>query len=162
MKNLMILGCLFATLGSASAQSQRFPMDQRIQLSEPCASVAKWLTQGFAPAGHWQLRSYEQGLGLLTFKLLDMPLSKADVRAYVDDPKAKNVRGDQVAFTLRNLVSSSLSFDSAPASSGESCTIAAGIKFVGKDGQSFLSRGTAEAGILDAIDARYKAHGLDY
>jgi hypothetical protein len=157
-----MISCLLAGLGSASAQNQPYPTEHRMQLSESCPLVAKWLSQGTVSGAHWQLEGYDQGLGILTFKVIDMSLTKADIRQLIDNPKAKNVHIDEVVFTLRSLVSSSLSFDGGRPSPGDSCTIAMAIKFVGKDGQRFYSNGIGEAQMLQVFDARYKAHGLDY
>ena len=109
--------------------------------------------------------SYSPELGTLTFAVNSSlgNLSKADLRRYVDAPgKAKNVRVNQVMFTLRSLVTSALSFEGAKPSSGESCTISAAIKFVAKDGKAAETNGKMEADLLKILKDRYVEHGLDY
>ncbi len=145
------------------AFGQQYPTSHRIQISEPCSQMAKWLTQVLASGGHWRMLRYDPELGTLNFKVLSSGrLSKADIRQYLDDKKAKNVHIDEVHFTLRSLVSSTLSFDNAPASKGDSCTIAAAIMYVAKDGSVALSSGNGEAELLQRIQTRYSEHGLDY
>jgi hypothetical protein len=93
---------------------------------------------------------YEPELETLSFKVISLgDLSKAETRQYLDDKKAKHVRVDEVYLTLRSLVSSTLSFDNTPRSTGDSCTIAAAaVMYVAKDGSGALSNGnTAEAGM---------------
>jgi hypothetical protein len=159
MNRLIVFGGLVCAL----AFGQQYPTSQRIQISEPCPQIAKWLTQGLAAGAHWRLLSYEPELGTLSFKVIATgDLGKADTRQYLDDKKAKHVHIDEVHFTLRSLVSSTLSFDDAPRSTGDSCTIATAIMYVAKDGSVPFSSGNGEAEILKRIQTRYAEHGLDY
>jgi hypothetical protein len=145
------------------AFGQEYPTSHRIQISEPCPQIAKWLTQALAAGAHWRMLRYDRELGTLNFTVIDSgDLSKADIRQYLDDKKAKHVHIDEVHFTLRSLVSSTLSFDNAPHSTGESCTIAAAIMYVAKNGSVALSSGNGEAELLQRIQTRYAEHGLDY
>lgn len=147
-------------LAARAAARAQYPTSQRIQLSESCPSVAKWLTQGFAPGAHWQMLSYEPELGTLSFNVLGMAdLSKANTRQYVDG-KPKQVHIVGVIFTLRSLVTSTLS-SGDQTSSGDSCTIASAFKLMGKDGVAF-SNGGMEAMLLDTLQKRYAEHGFDY
>lgn len=159
MKRLLVLGGLVCAL----AFGQQYATSQRIQISEPCPQIAKWLSQAFASGAHWQMLRYEPELGTMSFKVIASgDLGKADTRQYLDDKKAKHVHIDEVHFTLRSLVSSTLSFDNAPRSTGNSCTIAVAIMYVAKDGSLPLSSGNGEAELLQRIQTRYAEHGLDY
>jgi hypothetical protein len=140
-----------------------YPTSQRIQIPEPCPLVAKWLAQAFSAGSHWQMLSYAPDVGTLTFKVIDMALTKGDIRRYViADKKTSNVHVDQVVVTLRSLVTSTLSFDNAHHSSADSCTIAFAFKLVSKDGTVFGSNGNLETEILQRLKARYAEKGLDY
>ncbi|MEO8049440.1 MAG: hypothetical protein ABI833_03405 [Acidobacteriota bacterium] len=57
---------------SAPASYPQYPASQRIQISEDCRLVAKWLTQGIAPGSHWQLLRYDSDLGVLIFKIVNL------------------------------------------------------------------------------------------
>jgi len=105
---------------------------------------------------------YEPDLGTLTFKIVSSPnLTKEQARFGVAD-KARNVHIAQVAFTLRSLVTSTLSFGDNQRPEGDSCTIAAAFKFAAKDGTPLTSSGKMEAELLKLLKDRYEEHGLDY
>jgi hypothetical protein len=111
------------------------------------------------------MQRYEPDLGILTFKIIDMNLTKSDLRSgqWIDyDPKARNVHAEELVVTLRSLVTSTLSFDNAKPSTADSCTIAAAFKFVGKEGRTFGCSGVAEKEVLQRVKDRYAEHGLDY
>jgi len=159
MKRLMLM--LVYTLACYAQQPDSYPTSGRIQISESCPQVAKWLTQAFIAGAHFRMPNYEAELGTLTFGVVDSPvLSKAEVVRYIDG-RAKGVRIEGLAFTLRSLVSSTLSFDGANTSGGDSCTISSAFKFVGKNGVAF-SNGTMEKELLGKVQKLYKEHGLDY
>jgi hypothetical protein len=65
-------------------------------------------------------------------------------------------------FTLRSLVTSTLSFGNTPLSKDDSCTIAAAFKFVSKDATPWESSGKMEIEFLQTLKVRYTEHGLDY
>jgi hypothetical protein len=153
-----------ALAGGQSEFTSEYPTRQRIQISEPCAVVGKWITQGLISGPRWHLLRSDLDLGLLIFAMTDSEMSKAEAQNYISDlsKKDKGIRVEQVAFTLRSLVSSRLSFENGPSSSGESCTISAALKFSTKDGRPLLSNGIMEAELLQRFKQRYAAHGLDY
>jgi hypothetical protein len=152
-----------ASVSAAPQTDFQYPTSQRIQISEPCPAVVKWLAQGIVSGPNLQMQRYEPELGTLTFKaLLKDNLSKAETIKYLEPTKTKNVRADQLAFTFRSLVTSTLSFDNAPHSTGDSCAIAAAFKFVSKDGASVFSNGKMEVELLEKLKTRYAEHGLDY
>jgi hypothetical protein len=101
----LIAGALVSTgvapsLASAQADPQ-YVTSKRIQLSEPCSLVAKWLSQALLAGPHWQLLGYEPDLGLLTFRVVASGnLSKADIRQYLrdDSKKARKIRTEQLVF----------------------------------------------------------------
>jgi hypothetical protein len=160
--------CLFTfAFGQSDSNVQtnlQYPTSQRIQISEPCPLVAKWLTQTLSAGPHWRMLRYEPEMGILSFKVISADtLSKAETRQYLTDysRKLKHVRVDGLVFTLRSLVTSTLSFDNTQHSKSDSCTIASAFKFVGKDGVAY-SNGKMETELLQRIKTTYIQHGLDY
>ena len=110
---------------------------------------------------HWQFLAYDREVGLLSFRIADGKLSKSEAKTFAE--QTKNVRADQIVFTLRSLVSSSLSFDGGESTKGAgSCTIAAAVKFVDGDQKPVPTKGVMERELLKALKQRYAAHGLDY
>jgi hypothetical protein len=155
----------FEQADSKAQTGPQYVTSQRIQISESCPLVAKWLTQALVAGAHWQMLRYEPDLGILTFKVISSGnLKKADIRQYLTDgsDKAKNVHVDQLVFTLRSLVTSTLSFDDAQRSAADSCTIAAAFKFASKGGSALQSSGKMETELLQRLKDRYAEHGLDY
>jgi hypothetical protein len=112
-----------------------YPTSQRIQISETCEKTARWLAQGMVPGHHWDLLRYEPKLGLVSFKIENSWLSKDKARAFTGLAK-KNIRLDEVIFTLRTLVSSTVQFGNGAGESSGSCTIATAGKYVTKDGKA--------------------------
>jgi|GEM_PF-3001903 len=163
-----ILWLSAVALGQSNTNDQadpQYPTSQRIQISESCPLIAKWLTQMLSSGAHWQLLQYDPDLGILAFKVSSMDkLTKADVRQYLveDSKKTENVHADGVVFTLRSLVASTLSFNGAQQPSGHSCAIAVAFKFIGKDGTALASSGRMETELLQRVTKRYTEHGLDY
>jgi hypothetical protein len=131
----------------------------RIQFSESCSSVAKWLTQAVAPEAHWEMLNYDPELGVLRFKVLQPPFSKAEIYQYVQG-KAKQVRAEGVVFTLGPLVTSTPAVG-GQSSNGDSCAIASAFQFAGKDGPA-LSNGRMEAELMNFLSNRQAEHGFEY
>jgi hypothetical protein len=163
-KSITVLVAAIALVEFALGQSDpQYTTSQRIQITEPCSLVAKWLTQGLVAGPHWKFLRYEPDLGILSFQIIDSgDLSKADVRQYTSDAKARKVHLDHLTVTLRSLVSSTLSFDGGQHAKADSCTVAAACGFANRDGTVVLSSGKMEAQTLEAINTRYAEHGLDY
>lgn len=148
--------------GSDAQAGGDYPTSQRIQISEPCQSVAKWITQGLLAGSHWQLLRYDPALGTLVFKILSPGnLSKAEIRNYLAE-NAKNAHGEQLVIVLRSLVTSTLTFEGTQRSTVDSCTIACAFKFAAKSGNVLQSNGRMESEFLQALQERYEKHGLDY
>lgn len=144
------------------SNTQSYPDRQRLQISEPCPLVAKWLAQGFAAGLHWQLVRYDSDLGTLIFKIVGVPdLTKEQANQWVEG-KSKHVHMEQVVFTLRSLVSSTLSFGDARQPEASACTIAPAFKYANKDGSPASSNGGMEALFLEVMKDRYAKRGLDY
>jgi hypothetical protein len=161
---LALLTAFFGLAISPASADPQYATSTRIQISEPCSSVAKWLTQGLSAGPHWELIRYDAALGLLDFRVLASGnLNRTETKRYVEG-NAKNVHMDEVVFTLRLLVTSTLMFDNShdQDSAGGSCTLAAAIKFYDKNGTPVYSTGQFEKQILDTFRVRYSEHGLDY
>jgi TonB family protein len=147
-----------------SADSE-YTTSQRIQIPEPCPLIAKWITQMLSSGSHLRLVSYEPELGLLTYQSVFSepdPVLPADVTDFVKKrDKTVNISG--IVFTLRSLVSTSLSFEGSPAkSAANSCTISTAFKFVSKNSRILESSGMAEKEMLDLLKKRYAEHGVDF
>jgi hypothetical protein len=156
------LGFLSCAFGQADTH---YATSQRIQIPEPCPVVAKWITQMLIGGTYWEAPNYTPDLGILTFRIKRSigNFSRADTRKYTDPTeRAKNVHADQVVFTLRSLVGSTLTVEGAPPSASETCTIAAAVKFVTKESTAVTTNGKFESELLQAFTSRYAAHGLDY
>jgi len=158
-----VSACLLITLPCLTFGAD-YPTSQRIQISEPCPKIAKWLSQVLASGIHLQLLRYDADLGLLTFSITPtVALSKSEAHQYVDDSgKAKGVHAEQVVFTLRSLVATTLSFGDIQNSTADSCTIATAFKFADKYGAALPSNGKMESELLKSMQDRYAQHGLDY
>lgn len=140
----------------------QYSTSQRIQISEACPSVAKWLTQALIAGPHWQVARYDSELGTLTFNVVSIGnLTRSDIRQYTEGGSGP-VHLSQVVVTLRTLVTSTLSFDGAGRAAGESCAIASAFKFVGKNGNVLYSNGNMEIEFLQKIQKTYAERGLDY
>jgi hypothetical protein len=163
---MLFLSPTFARAHSSFEADPEYPTSSRIQISESCANVAKWITQSLTSGPHWELVGYQPDLGLLKFKVISMgKLNRAESREYLaaEDSRAKNVHAALLEFTLRSLVSSTLSFDGGQQqSTGGSCAVAAAFKFVDKNGTAVSSSGKMEMQLLDRLRTRYAEHGLDY
>ena len=123
--------------------------------------VAKWLTQLFVSGTHWEMPRYEPDLGILTFRAISLSLTTTEARSNIAG-RSKNAHVEQLVFTLRSLVTSTLYFDNTPHTSADSCTIAAAFKFAGKDGSPYASNGKSEIELLQTLKATYAKRGLDY
>jgi hypothetical protein len=156
---------LCSAIGASYGDQPDYPTKYRVQISESCPIVAKWLTQGLVSGAHWQLAKYDKDLGILTFNVVALGnLSRSDVRAYVSDAgrKSKGVQMDRMTITLRSLVGSELLFSDVPSAKSESCTISAAARYIDRKGNTYNSSGTMERQFLEAIKVRYEGHGLDY
>ena len=150
----LVAGCLDAA---------DYPTSERIQIPQPCSLVAKWLTQTLSSGQYWQMTRYEPDLGLLTFKIVGLNLSKSQIHSNITpDSRAKNAHFEGVVFTLRSLVSTALSFDDGQKSVGDSCTVSSAFRYASKDGATLSSSGTAEKELLKTIKNSYARNGFDY
>lgn len=158
-----VSACLLITLPCIAICAD-YPTGQRIQISEPCPKIAKWLSQGLASGIHPRLLKYDADLGLLTLSITPtVALSRSEARQYVEDSsKAKGVHALQVIFTLRSLVTGTLSFGDAQNSTAGSCTISTAFKFADKNGAALPSNGKMESELLKSLQDRCAQHGLDY
>lgn len=160
--------CLAAApSGQDQPPSEGSTLGQRIQIPEPCASVAKWISQILASGSYLQFVSYQPDLGLLTYKTLFSasdpdPVSPMDVTDF-NKKRDKTVNITGLVFTLRSLVSSTITFEDAPSKAATaSCTISAAFKYASKKGRILTSSGAAEKELLGTVMKRYAEHGLDY
>lgn len=142
-----------------------FPAASRIQIPEPCPLVGKWLGQGLATGMRLDMLSYDANAGVLTFKVSDMKLNRADPGVWYTGKFVKGARVERLVLTLRTLVSSSVSFAEAPPSAtvkASTCTIAGAFKIADKGGKPLASTGKMEEQMLQRIKEVYAEHGLGY
>jgi hypothetical protein len=131
--------------GVLGAQEPSYIQSERIQITESCPTVAKWLTQGLSASPHWQMLRYDEAFGLLSFRISAWNLTKAEIHGDITrDSKARNAHAEEMVFTLRSLVSSALSFGPGQGSRVDSCTITGALKYADKEGRALYSSGVAE------------------
>jgi len=163
---LILLGGVAWAQAQSSDQGYS-PLIQRIQIPESCPVTAKWITQMLASGSRLRMVSYEPDLGILTYESLSSasdpdPVSTSDVLKF-DKKKDKTVHITGLTFTLRSLVSSTISFQDVPSKTkADACTISAALKFASKTGRVLDSSGLAEKELLETFRSRYAEHGLDY
>ena len=154
----------FGQSSRADIQTDTSSPSPRIQISESCPTTAKWIAQILSSGTHIRFVSCEPELGILIFQHVSSepdPVLPSDVVDFVKKGKTVNISG--MAFTLRSLVGTSLSFQDSPSKiSMSSCAISLTVKFVSKNGRILESSGLAEKEVLDMLRKRYAEHALDY